>query len=79
MKSTKNGYSIQVLSSESNEIREIIEHRMRSMVINMIHDLFEDELLSLCGKRHGRDRGRDTRYYRAGSDRGTSSKSTLNT
>ena len=69
MKSTKNGYSIQVLSSESNEIREIIEHRMRSMVINMVHDFFEDELLSLCGKRHGRDR--DTRYYRAGSDLGS--------
>ncbi len=69
MKSSKNGYSIQVLSSESNEIREILEHRMRSMVINMIHDFFEDELLSLCGKRHGR--GRDTRYYRAGSDSGS--------
>ena len=50
MKSTKNGYSIQVLSSESNEIREVIEDRMRSAIIEMIYDFFEEELSALCGK-----------------------------
>ena len=69
MKSTKNRYSIQVLPSESNKIREIVEDRIRSSIINMIYNLFEEELLALCGKRHVR--GRDKRHYRAGSDRGS--------
>ena len=69
MRNTKNRYSIQVLPSESNEIREIVEDCIRSSIINMIYNLFEEELSALCGKRHAR--GRDKRYYRAGSDRGS--------
>ena len=69
MKNTKNRYSIQVSRSESNKIREMLEDRIRSSIINMIYNLFEEELLLLCGKRHAR--GRDKRYYRAGSDRGS--------
>ena len=69
MRNTKNHYSIQVLPSESNKIREIVEDRIRSSILNMIYNLFEEELLALCGKRHAR--GRDKRYYRAGSDRGS--------
>ena len=69
MRNTKNRYSIQVLSDESNQIREVIEGRMRFAIIDMIYALFEEELLGLCGKRHAR--GRDKRYYRAGSDRGS--------
>ncbi len=67
MKNTKNRYSIQVLSSKLNQIREVIEGRIRSAIIDMIYALFEEELLALCGKRHVR--GINKRYYRAGSDR----------
>lgn len=69
MKHTKNGYSIQVLSCKLTEIREVVEGRIRSAIIDMIYSLFEEELLSLCGKRHAR--GLDKRWYRAGSDRGS--------
>ena len=69
MRNTKNRYSIQVLSDKLNQIREVIEGRMRSAIIDIIYALFEEELLALCGKRHAR--GRDKRYYRAGSDRGS--------
>ncbi len=69
MKSIKDRYSIQVLSSKLNQIREVIESRIRYAIIDMIYALFEEELLALCGKRHVR--GINKRYYRAGSDRGS--------
>ena len=69
MKSTSHRYSIQVLSSKLNEIREVVEGRIRSAIIDMIYALFEEELSELCGTRYVRDRHKA--YYRAGSDRGS--------
>lgn len=61
--------SLLFLSAESKQIREIIKGRMRSAIVDMIYGLFEEELLSLCGKPYFR--GLDKKYYRAGSDPGS--------
>ena len=46
MRNTKNRYSIQVLPSESNKIREMVEDRIRSSILNMIYNLFEEGVVS---------------------------------
>jgi len=62
-------HSFQIVKDVQGQIREIVAGRMRNAVTDMIQDLFEEELLELCGQRYGRDR--DKTHYRAGSDKGS--------
>ena len=68
MKNTKDSHSFQVLSDTSAQIRQAVEGRIRSSILHLIYDLFEDELFQLCGERYARHR--NTAYQRAGSDKG---------
>ena len=69
MSHNKNHHSLQVLSDVSKKIREVVEGRLRSAILDMIYDLFEEELTKLCGARHSRQEYRE--HYRAGSDPGS--------
>ena len=69
MKNTKNQHSFQVLSNDSEDIRGHLLERMRSSVLEVIYDLFEEELSELCGQRYARHRNKV--YQRAGSDQGS--------
>ena len=60
---------IQVLKDTQEQIREVFVGRMRSSILDMVYELFEDEVENLCGPRYVR--GRDKEYYRAGSDKGS--------
>ena len=65
----KDRLKIQVLKDTQEQIREVFVGRMRSSILDMVYQLFEDEVKNLCGPRYRR--GRDTEYYRAGSDKGS--------
>jgi len=69
MKSTEHQQSFQIIKDKTSEIREVIEGRMRSAVLDMVYEFFEGELNELCGPRYGRDRGQNC--VRAGSDQGS--------
>ena len=69
MKRIKDRHTFQVSSNTLSEVRETIEDQIRSSILCLIHDLFEEELLELCGRRYSRHR--DTLYQRAGSDKGS--------
>ena len=65
----KDWLKIQVLKDTQEQIREVFVGRMRSSILDMVYQLFEDEVKNLCGPRYRR--GCDTEYYRAGSDKGS--------
>lgn len=69
MENTKDHHLFQVSSNTSEQVRQIVEGRIRSSILNLIYDLFEDELSQLCGERYARHRS--AAYQRAGSDRGS--------
>ena len=66
MKNIGNDPSFQSLKAHRDQIREIVSGRMRTAVIDMVHQLFEDELQQLCGPLYSRNE-----YHRAGSDPGS--------
>lgn len=67
MKNRENQKPIQSLKQYQEQIREIVQGRMRSAVLDMVHQLFEDELEILCGPRYDRE----AECSRAGSDKGS--------
>ena len=69
MKNNKDCHSFQVLSNTSEEIRHVVEDRIKSSILHLIYDLFENEISQLCGERYARHR--DKSYQRAGSDKGS--------
>ena len=69
MRNTKNRHSFQVLSNNSEQIRHFLGEHIKSSILEMIHALFEQELLELCGERYARHRNKA--YQRAGSDPGS--------
>ena len=69
MRNNKNNHSFQVLSENLEQIRHFLEEDIKISILKMIHALFEQELLDICGERYARHR--DKSYQRAGSDPGS--------
>ena len=67
MKDIKYQQSFQSLNDYGEQIREIVQGRMKSAVLDMVYQLFEDELHFLCGPRYDRF----GECSRAGSDPGS--------
>ena len=67
MKDIKYQQSFQSLNDYRQQIREIVQGRMKSAVLDMVCQLFEDELHFLCGPRYDRK----AECSRAGSDPGS--------
>ena len=68
-RSELNSKIIQIVKDANQEIREVVAGRMKSALLDMVYQLFENELHELCGPRYDRDRGRP--HYRTGSDKGS--------
>ena len=66
MENTNNHPPFQSLKVYREQVHEIVAGRMRTAVMDMVFQLFEDELNPLCGPRYCRGE-----YYRAGSDPGS--------
>ena len=66
MKDISKPPSIQSLKVYQEQAREIISGRMRSAMLDLAYQLFEEELGQLCGPRYSRNE-----YHRAGSDPGS--------
>lgn len=58
--------SFEIVKSVGDQIREIVECQMRHAALNMVHELFNEEVKQLCGSRFSR-KG-EGGYYRGGSD-----------
>ena len=58
--------SFEVVKSVGEQIREIVECQMRHAALNMVYELFNEEVESLCGSMHSR-KGNEA-YHRGGSD-----------
>jgi len=67
MKNTEYQQSFQSIKDYQAQIHEIVAGRMRTAVMDMVVQLFEDELYHLCGPRYGRE----AECSRAGSDPGS--------
>ena len=67
MKNIKYQQSFQSLNDYGQQIREIVQGRMKSAVLDLVCQLFEDELHFLCGPRYDRSK----KCLRAGSDPGS--------
>lgn len=59
--------SFQSLKDYREQIQEIVAGRMRTAVLDMVYQLFEDELSLLCGPKYSRE----AEFSRAGSDPGS--------
>lgn len=67
MKDIKDQQSFQGLNDCRQQIREIVQGRMKTAVLDMVYQLFEEELHFLCGPRYDRK----AECSRAGSDPGS--------
>ena len=67
MKNIKYQRSFQSLNDCRQQIREIVQGRMQTAILDMVYQLFEDELHFLCGPRYDRK----AQCSRAGSDPGS--------
>ena len=67
MKDIKYQRSFQSLNDCRQQIREIVQGRMQTAILDMVYQLFEDELHFLCGPRYDRK----AQCSRAGSDPGS--------
>lgn len=67
MKNTEYQQSFQSIKSYHEQIHEIVAGRMKNAVLDMVYQLFEDELQLLCGPRYDRN----AECTRAGSDPGS--------
>lgn len=67
MKNTEYQQTFQSLKEYREQIHEVVATRMRTAVIDMVCQLFEDELYHLCGPRYSRE----AEFSRAGSDKGS--------
>lgn len=66
MKNQQYQPSIAIVKSVGDQIREIVECQMRHAALNMVYELFNNEVEQLCGDRFSR-KGTDG-YYRGGSE-----------
>jgi hypothetical protein len=61
--------TFEVVKSASEQIREIVECQMRQAALNMVYELFREEVDRICGPRFSR-KG-ENGFYRGGSDPGS--------
>ena len=69
MKNTNYQLTMQSLKDAKSQIQEMVEGRMRTAILDMVYELFEQELLGLCGPKYNRDKSYECE--RAGSDPGS--------
>ena len=67
MKSNRYQFSFQSIKDSRDQIREVTEGRLRTAVLDMVYELFDQEVQSLCGPRYSRD----SEAIRNGSDPGS--------
>lgn len=65
---TKNSLREELVQASEEESREIFQDAMRRMVRLAFYEAMEDEVASLCGRKHYPDESSD--YRRAGSEKG---------
>jgi putative transposase len=67
MKNRDYQFSFQEIKDSREQIREVIEGRLRTAVLDMVYELFDQEVSSLCGPKYSRD----SEAVRNGSDPGS--------
>jgi flagellar biosynthesis/type III secretory pathway protein FliH len=52
MKNRDYQFSFQEIKDSREQIREVIEGRLRTAVLDMVYELFDQEVSSLCGPKY---------------------------